>query len=139
MVHALKEAWRVMKLGGILIDQRPLSIYAPLDIVYEGKNDFVGDLDMSPGMEHDDAADHAIEIAIHEGMFAEVLSERFQVAYYWKDVRGMVADIHERWMDDVVYDENLIQHAYHQFRKHRPGARVRILIDMKLARHAKID
>jgi len=138
MVHALKEACRVLKPRGILIDQRPLSINSPLDIVYRGKSDFVGYLDMTPGWEHDNAADHAIEILGFSGIVKEVKTVQFQVAYYWKNVRGMIADIHERWMDDVIYDEILFKHAYHLFRRHQPLAQVRLIMSMKLVKYKKL-
>jgi hypothetical protein len=137
MVHALNEAWRVLTPRGIMIDVRPLSVDSPLDIVFKGNNEAAGIMDMSPGVEHDVAADHAIEEVVNHEIFKELMAEQFQLAYYWKTVRGMVADIRERWKDDVILEENVIQRAYKLFRRHRPGTQVRLLLQMKLTKYEK--
>ena len=120
-----------------MIDVRPLSVDSPLDIVFKGKNDFVGLIGMSLGLEHDIAADHAIREVINKEIFKELMGEQFQLAYYWKTIRGMVADMRERWKDDVILDKNVIQYAYELFRKHRPGAQVRLLLQMKLVKYTR--
>jgi hypothetical protein len=137
MVHALNEAWRVLTPHGIMIDVRPLSVDSALDIVFMGKKEFAGIVDMSPDVVHDIAADHAIEEVLKQEKYIELMGERFQMAYYWKTVRGMVADIRERWKDDVILEENVIQEAYMLFRKHRPKAQVRLVLQMKLAKYEK--
>jgi hypothetical protein len=137
MVHALNEAWRVLTPRGIMIDLRPLSIDSPLDIVFKQKIEFAGMVDLSPGIEHDVAADHAIKEVVNQKIFNELMVEQFQLAYYWKTVRGMVADIRERWKDDVILAENVIQHAYKLFRRHRPNAQVRFQLQMKLVKYEK--
>jgi hypothetical protein len=137
MVHALKEAWRVLTPNGIMIDVRPLSVDSPLDIVFKEKSIFAGLLDMSPGIKHDIAADKAIQEVVNKKIFKELQVERFELAYYWKTVKGMVADIRKRWQDDIILDENVFQHAYKLFRKHRPNAKVRLLLQMKLAKYEK--
>jgi hypothetical protein len=137
MVYSLNEAWRVLIPQGEMIDLRPLSINAPLDIVFKGKNEFAGIVDTSPGIEHDIAADHAIEEVVNKDIFNELFVEHFTIAYYWKTVRGMVADIRKRWKDDVILEKNVIKNAYELFTRHRHFAQVRILLQMKLARYEK--
>jgi hypothetical protein len=92
-------------------------------------------MDMSPGVEHDIAADHAIEEIVSDEIFKELIAEQFQLAYYWKTVIVMVADIRERWKDDVILEENVIQRAYKLFRRHRSGTQVRILLQVKLTKY----
>jgi hypothetical protein len=137
MVHALKEAWRVLNTKGILIDQRPLSTEGRLDIDYKDRNEWVGNMDMSLGVKHDIAADRAIESLVKDKYYIQLSTEKFQVAYYWKTVRGMVADIRERWIDDVRLEDSLIQHAYELFRKHRRDRQVRLLMNIKLTKYEK--
>jgi hypothetical protein len=137
MVHALHEAWRVLSPRGLMIDLRPLSIDTSLDIIYKGKNESAGIVDMSPDVEDDIAVDHAIESVIKEGIYKELSQESFELTYYWKTVKGMMADYRERWKDDVIIDDKVIRGAYELFRKHRPHARVRLLIHMKLAKYEK--
>jgi hypothetical protein len=139
MVHALREAWRLLTPQGILIDQRPLSTEGPVDIVFAGTSDLAGIMDMNLGLEHDIAADQAIEYVVNDNSYKELSTEKFQVAYYWKTVRGMVADIRKRWKDDVRLDENIVRHAYELFRKHRHGAQVRLLMNMKLTKYEKVS
>jgi hypothetical protein len=138
MVHALHEAWRVLFPGGVLIDLRPISVDSPVDIIFNQSHEFVGNLDMSLGMQHDTAADLAIESVISDRLFKDIKIEFFELAYYWKTVRGMVADIRTRWKDDVILDETVVLRAYELFRMHRPLAQVRLLLQMKLARYEKL-
>jgi len=137
MVHALHEAWRVLTPRGIMIDLRPLSIDSSLDIVFKEKYESAGIVDMSPDMKDDIAVDHAIERVLKEGIFKELSTEYFELTYYWKTVRGMMADYRERWKNDVIIEENVIRRAYELFRKHRPHAKARLLIHMKLAKFEK--
>jgi SAM-dependent methyltransferase len=138
MVHALREGWRVLKPGGMLIDQRPLSIESPVDIISNGISDFVGMLDMSPGARHDHAADHAITSLVTDDLFHELSTEQFQIACYWKNVRGMVGDLKKRWGEDVRWDKDLIQRAYGLFGKQHRKAQVKLVMTMKLTSYEKI-
>jgi hypothetical protein len=139
MVHALREAWRVLIPQGILIDQRPQSIESPLEIVYKEKSERAGMLDMRPGLIHDVAADQSIGSLVADGIFREIYTEQFQIAYYWDTVRGMVGDFRERWQDDVRVDRELIQTAYQLFGMHHSKRRVRLVLTMKLTSFKKVD
>jgi len=121
-----------------MIDLRPLSIDTSLDIIYKGKIESAGIVDMSPDIEDDIAVDHAVENVKKEGIFKELATEYFELTYYWKTVKGMMADYRERWKDDVIIEDKVIRRAYELFRKHRPHAKVRLLIHMKLAKSEKI-
>jgi len=121
-----------------MIDLRPLSIDTSLDIIYKGKIESAGIVDMSPDIEDDIAVDHAVENVTKEGIFKELATEYFELTYYWKTVKGMMADYRERWKDDVIIEDKVIRRAYELFRKHRPHAKVRLLIHMKLAKSEKI-
>jgi len=122
-----------------MIDLRPLSIDTPLDIIYKGKNESAGIVDMSPDIEDDIAVDYAIVSVIKEGIYKELSTDYFGLTYYWKTVRGMMADYRERWKNDVIIDDKVIQRAYELFRKHRPHARIRLLNHMKLTKYEKIS
>ncbi len=120
-----------------MIDLRPLSIDTSLDIIFKEKYESAGIVDMSPDIEDDVAVDHAVESVIKEGIFKELSTEYFELTYYWKTVRGMMADYRERWKNDVIIEENVIRRAYDLLKKHRSHARVRLLIHMKLAKYEK--
>jgi hypothetical protein len=137
MVYALKEAWRVLAPRGVMVDLLPLSLDAPLDILFKEEKEFVGVADTSPDLDTEIAADRAIEKVVKEGYFRELSVDRFEVAYCWDTVRGMMADIRDRWKDDVIIEESIVRRAHELFRKHRGHKKVRFLIQMRLTKYEK--
>jgi hypothetical protein len=137
MVHALKEAWRVLIPRGIMIDLRPLCVDGPVDIFYQDQNETAGMVDMSPDLVHELAADHAIDSVVKEGLYDKLWMEQFELAYYWKNVRGMLAEMRARWMDDVIIDDRVIQRAYELFGRHGGQKKVRLLFRMQLTKYEK--
>jgi hypothetical protein len=138
MVHALKEAWKILSEHGVMIDLRPLCLDLPLDILFNGEKEVAGVVDMSPDIDAEIAADHAIEEVLLEGYYKELAVERFEIAYYWPTVRGMLAYQRDRWKDDVIIDESVIRRAYELFRKRRGQKKVRLLFQMKLSKYEKV-
>jgi hypothetical protein len=140
MVHALKEAWRVLAPRGVMVDLRPLCLDAPLDILFNNnEKEFAGVVDMSLDIDAEVAADRAIEEVLSEGYFKELTVERFEIAYYWDTVRGMIAEIRNRWKDDAIIEENIIQRAYELFKKRRGHKKVRMVLEMKLVKYEKLN
>ena len=137
MVHALNEAWRVLVGQGIMIDLRPLCLDMPIDIVYKEKIGCAGKADMSPDLVHEVAAERAIEKVVNAGLYAGLSVERFELAYYWSTVRGMMAEMRARWQDDVIIDDRVIHRAYELFGSHRGHKKVRLLFQMHLAKYQK--
>jgi len=138
MVHALKEAWRVLPAGGIMIDVRPLSVVIPLEVVYEGVSETAGMADMSPDLETDIAADKALETVLGEGMFKQSSMELFDYAYYWKTYHGMVVDLEERWQDEIIISKEVFENTHRLYSQHRPSARIRLPMRMKLGKFIKL-
>lgn len=137
MVHALQEARRVLVPQGILIDLRPVCVDVPIEIVLQEGCESAGLVDMSPEIEHDIAADNAIHVLIGSGVLKELKMEYFDFAYYWNTVKDMKADIDERWKNDVILLDEVVQQAQILFRKHNADGRVRIRVRMKLAKFEK--
>lgn len=137
MVHALREAWRVLILRGILIDLRPININAPLEIVTSITSDSAGMVDMSLDIADDIAADNAIQGILREGIFTEMQADYFDFAYYWNTVTEMKADMDDRWKDDIVITENVLQRAHHLFDHYHGQARVRLRTRKKLIKYEK--
>jgi hypothetical protein len=137
MVHALREAWRVLILRGILIDLRPININAPLEIVTSTTSDSAGMVDMGLNIADDIAADNAIQGILRDGIFTEMQADYFDLAYYWNTVKEMKADMDDRWKDDIVITESVLQQAYHLFDHYRGQARVRLRIRKKLIKYEK--
>ena len=137
MVHALKEAHRILVPKGIMIDVRPLSVDVPLEIIYKGGRESAGILDLSPDIDKDIAADRAIECVILDRIYKESYVEYFDFAYYWKTIKGMEEDLEDYWKDDVVVPEEVLQRARMLFKKQRPQTQMRVGVQMKLGKYRK--
>ena len=135
-MHALQEGRRVLRPRGILIDLRPMSVDVPLEIVSEEGCESAGIMDMSPGIESDIQADNAVQTVVGSGDFKELSLETFTLAYYWKTVEDMKADVDDLWKDDVNLRDEVAQQARILFSRH-PDSRVRIRIRRRLARLEK--
>lgn len=138
MVHALKEAWRVLVSRGTLVDLRPLCIDVPLEILSPSGNESAGLVDMSPEIDQDIAADAATQAVVRDGFYKELKREIFDFAYYWNTVREFKADLDESWKDEVILPVEVLKLARAMYKKHRDGARVRIRIRMMLTKFMKL-
>jgi hypothetical protein len=137
MVHALKEAWRVLVLHGIMIDVRPLCVDVPLEIVFEGGCESAGIIDLSPDIGRDIAADRAVDLVLQECVYNAVNVEFFDFAYYWTTFKDMEEDLEENWKDEVVIPEEVWARAHTLFKKRRPQTRIRVGVRMKLGKYEK--
>ncbi len=131
MVHALQEALRVLDPHGTLVDVRPICVDAPLEILSSRRTEIAGLVDMSPDIDDDIAADSAIKEAL--GALKQVTLDYFDFAYYWNTVDEMKADFEERWKEDAILPEAVLEKAHSFYQSHRPSPRVRLRIRMKLA------
>lgn len=138
MVHALNEAWRVLVPQGNMIDVRPLSIDVPLEIIFKGGRESAGMVDMSPDLKYDIAADKAIDIVLDEAIFREIKVEYFDFALYWKTFHGMMADFEDRWKDEIILADEVIQRAKSLYKERRPKVKFRLGMRMKLSKYEKI-
>ncbi len=137
MVHALKEAWRVLVPKGIMIDLRPLPIDVPLEVVYEGGYEPAGMVDMSLDWEFDVAPDKAVEQVLNEGIFVQNILETFDYAFYWRTYHGMVVDLAENWKGDLVVPDDVFKNARMIYLDKRPKSRMRLPLKMKLGGSVK--
>ena len=137
MVHALKEAWRVLKPRGFIIDLRPLPIDVPLEVVYEGGCEATGMVDMTLNWEFDVAPDKAIDQVLGEGIFVQNVLETFDYAFYWRTYHGMVVDLEENWKGDLEVPEDVFENARKIYLDHRPKSRMRLPLKMKLGVYIK--
>jgi hypothetical protein len=138
MVHALKEAHRILVPQGIMIDVRPLSIDVPLEVIYTEGSESAGMLDLSPDIEKDIAADRAIESVLIDGIYKELNVEYFDFAYYWGTIKDMQEDLEEYWKDDVIVPEGVIQQARRLFNKQHLQTQFRVGAQMKLGKYEKL-
>jgi hypothetical protein len=138
MVHALKEAWRVLKQGATLVDLRPLCVDVPLEILTKVGSESAGLVDMRPEIEADENANSAIQAVVSDGLFARESQEYFNFAYYWRRFREFKYDLANRWKGEILLPAKVRNTAWNLFRAHQPEARLRLQIRMTLATYRKL-
>ncbi|OGN93631.1 MAG: hypothetical protein A2Y88_01630 [Chloroflexi bacterium RBG_13_48_10] len=138
MVHALKEAHRILEPHGIIVDVRPLSIDVPLEVIYKGGNESAGMIDMSPGRPIDLAADQAVDTVIIDQLFTESMIEYFYFTYYWTTMEGMEEDIEENWKDEIIIPVEVGQRAHMLINQQRLETQIRFAARMKLGIYVKL-
>ena len=137
MVHALQEAWRVLVPRGLLIDLRPIAFDAPLEVVTPGGCESAGPVDMSPQVKYDLTADHALQVVLHAAPLTKLQVEYFDSAYYWNALPEMIAYIDDKWQDDLIIPDSVLQQAQLLFDRHPAQSRLRLRFRMKLAKFEK--
>jgi len=75
MVHALREAQRVLKLNGILVDLRPAAVHRRVGVAHADLYQPLGR--MREKFDDDRAADRAVADVVHEGLFKAEGRRRF--------------------------------------------------------------
>ncbi len=138
MVHALKEAWRVLVPKGMMIDVRPLSVDVPLEVATTNGKEQAGMVDLSPGLQYDDAADQAIEQVLTEGLYSQLSNETFDFVYCWHTYHGMVVDFEERWEGEIIVAKEVLENARQLYRRKLPGTRLLLPMKMKLTIYTKM-
>jgi hypothetical protein len=102
MVHALREAWRVLVPGGTLLDLRPVAESYPIEIVRGQDIEVVGSVEPSAKAFADDAAsDDAVRAMVRERLLAARRRIEFECALWWDTVDEM-RDSFESWTRHVA-------------------------------------
>jgi hypothetical protein len=96
MVHALREAHRVLRPEGLLIDLRPAAVHRRVGVVTQG-NDYRLPWVMREKFEDDRAANRAVAQVVREGWFKPKGRTRFPCYR----VMDTLAEFRE-WLDDFV-------------------------------------
>jgi len=110
MVHALREIWRALTPGGLLLDLRPLSANMPVEVLGVERAAVAGYLDTAPEAYADDrAADAAMATVERDGLFARERDGAFDFLWYWDTPEEMQAFIAEKWTDTHLSEEVLVQ------------------------------
>jgi hypothetical protein len=135
MVHALKEIWRVLVPGGILLDLRPVSTGWPVEVVAGERVIRVGALDDSLAMGDDLAANRAIEQVIHDGWLIRERAGSFTYDWYWDTLDELKEHVEESWhpiaLPDSVYAQG------QRVAANAEGASVRVRVHMVIGRYIK--
>jgi hypothetical protein len=136
MVHALEQAWQVLRPGGVFVDLRPLSLDSALDIVGSQGMESAGMVDMSADLPDDRAVDEAIEAAVRAEVFIPRETRKFDFAYYWDTFEGMRRYTTERW-DTAKFPSAVLRKARALKNNLGPGSRIQIILPMHLATYER--
>lgn len=105
MVHALEEAWRVLKPDGLLIDLRPAMVHR--DVGVKGAQGFRKLGAMDERFEDDIVANRAVAAVLRRGLFRRSRKDRIPC------MREMdTLDDFRGWLDDYVSLGKLPSHAW---------------------------
>ncbi len=102
MVHALREAHRVLEPGGLLIDLRPAAVHRRIGLGTGRRWRLVGV--MRETVEEDRAADRAVARVLREGLFRSEGRARFEL----DRVMDGMADFRE-WLIGFRNDRRLLE------------------------------
>lgn len=138
MVHALEEAWRVLRPRGRLVDIRPLAVPAPLHVCVETDEIQVGCINQRKGEPDDRACEAALERVQRRGLFTGGGTDRFSLFLYWESAPAMARDVAENWVrrGEPLAPE-VVERAAFLLQHHGPEARLRGTLEMRLAWHEK--
>jgi SAM-dependent methyltransferase len=121
MVHALQEAHRVLKPGGIMIDLRPAAEHRRLGLGEGRRWRVVGRLHES--LDEDQTANAAVARVVRDGYFREELRTQFLLDRVM-DTSGELRE----WLADFIQRRELTLHApllkqlkQRMSRLHKPG------------------
>jgi hypothetical protein len=138
MVHALKEAWRVVKPAGVIIDLRPISIDTPLLILTASGWESAGLPDQGPDRVHDNASNGSIRKLVKARLFLKLRQRYFDVSHYWNNLEELEMDIEERWKDDVIISSEIWQRARLLCKTGKAEKRVRFPFRKKITLYQKV-
>ncbi len=125
MVHALMEARRVLKPGGVLIDLRPAAVHRRLGLGEGGRWQLVGPL--HEVLDDDRAANAAVAQVLRDGYFR---SER-RTAFLLDRVMDTLIDVRE-WLGDfdtrreLPTHEPLLQRLERRMAKRKKPAKISV-------------
>jgi hypothetical protein len=95
MVHALHEAWRVLKPNGLLIDLRPATVHRRVGLLRAGEVQWLGV--MRERFDDDRAANRAVAEVVRQGLFKRQGWKRFEFHRTFDNVAEFGA-----WLDEFM-------------------------------------
>lgn len=138
MVHALAECWRVLRVGGKLIDLRPHGSVWPVEIVSRDTRILAGQLDDKLGTSDDIASDIAVSEAVRRRWFEKENEEFFEYAYYWDTVDEMNSFIEVEWSDLAAVPDNVLSETRRLVQLTGERVQIRVRRTMLIASYRKL-
>ena len=139
MVDALSEIRRALAPGGCLIDLRPLGGSWPVEVASALEIKEAGRAaELPAGAADDQAADQAMKHAAERQWFRLERQEFFPFYYYWDSPGEMQEYIDREWEDFLRVEESAWRNIRATWAVADADARVRIRLNMMIARWRKI-
>jgi hypothetical protein len=133
MVDALRAARRIVVSGGVLLDTRPVAPpghKATLEVVSQAGAWLAGEIDESPGAEHDRACQQALDEVCAEGWLVPERQAQFDSCFYWPTEADFEIGSHRH----VQPGEGIRRRAGALLEEHR-GSRLRLKNLVSMARY----
>ena len=138
MVHALEEIRRVLVSDGILIDLRPLSDNWRVEVASLREVKRTGRVtDLPESINADAASNAAMKEAEAQGWFKREQEELFPYYYSWDMPSEMEEFIDDDWKDVVALDDETKRATRSAWAVGDGDSRVRVRVDMLIARWKK--
>lgn len=138
MVHALREARRVLAAGGLLVDLRPLLDRWPIELASSAEQREVGRAtDLAEPLGDDAAANAAMLEACASGQWVREQQDRFPLFYYWDTPGEMQEYIEDEWSDVITVEAQVWRDLKSAWATANPDARVRMRMTMLITRYRK--
>src|SRR3989304_5814462 len=125
MVHALREVWRTLAPGGLLLDVRPYLPFGPLELVRREQVRALGRLDEVEVDDDSAAADEAIAEVTRQGLFTLDGVDAFHSCAYWDSVAELRQYLRD-WEDHARVPRALAGEARSALRAAGPQAPLRL-------------
>jgi hypothetical protein len=107
MVHALREAQRVLTTPGVLIDVRPVTAPLIVEVVIDQRTAWSKTVELYSAPEDNAAADSAVQLAVSCEWLAFEMSVAFDFEIYCDAVAELRAYVETRKLrgSEIAYDE----------------------------------
>jgi hypothetical protein len=137
MVHALREACRVLRPGGLLIDLRPIVSGPPVDVLGGDQVALAGRLDDSSDSADAAACEEALRVAVEQGWLRPHETDAFSYSMYWDTTEQMLEYVTAHW-GEVQVPEDVVVRAQQLADVAVRPVRIRIRLTMSIASYVRI-
>jgi hypothetical protein len=132
MVHALREACRVLRPGGLLIDLRPIVSHPPVDVLGGDQAAPAGRLDDSSDSADAAACEEALRLVVEQGWLRPHETDAFSYSMYWDTPEQMLEYVTANWGEVQVPEDVVLRTQQLADVAVRP-VRVRVQLTMRIA------
>ena len=137
MVHALSEVRRALRVGGHLIDLRPIVCHPTVDVLSGEGEAPAGRLDDSSNQPDQAACERALRYALAQGWFRRLAGEDFTYSIYWDTPAEMLEYLAANW-EEIEVPEEVVLRAQRLADQGPAPVQVRVRLTMRIARYENL-